>query len=74
VTGRSPQWSNLFGFEQALEDIADAVSSLKHAVRLWVQAEPVRIQFPTMLRKMWSGTEVQEWLDTQLATLHEQQK
>jgi hypothetical protein len=22
-----------------------------------------RVQFPTMLRKMWSGTEVQAWLD-----------
>jgi hypothetical protein len=22
-----------------------------------------RVLFPTMLRKMWSGSEVQEWLD-----------
>ncbi len=65
VTGRSPQWSNMFGFEQALEDIGDAVSSLKLAVRSQVPMKPVRLKFPTMLRKMWSGSEVQEWLDRQ---------
>lgn len=27
--------------------------------------EPVALKFPTMLRKMWSGGEVQEWLDKQ---------
>ncbi len=26
-------------------------------------AQRERVQFPTMLRKMWSGTEVQAWLD-----------
>jgi hypothetical protein len=31
-----------------------------------VKQEPVRLQFPTMLRKMWSGTEVQQWLDEQV--------
>jgi hypothetical protein len=25
-----------------------------------------RVQFPTMLRKMWSGSEVQAWLDENL--------
>lgn len=25
--------------------------------------EPVKLKFPTMLRKMWSGAEVQQWLD-----------
>lgn len=24
-----------------------------------------KLQFPTMLRKMWSGGDVQEWLDEQ---------
>lgn len=33
VTGRSPEWSNKFGYEQALEDIADAMSVLKRAAR-----------------------------------------
>lgn len=27
--------------------------------------EPVKLLFPTMLRKMWSGGEVQAWLDKQ---------
>lgn len=27
--------------------------------------QPVKLRFPTMLRKMWSGGEVQEWLDSQ---------
>ena len=27
-----------------------------------------RVVFPTMLRKMWSGTEVQEWLDKNVNT------
>lgn len=26
----------------------------------------MKLQFPTMLRKMWSGGEVQEWIDDQL--------
>lgn len=30
-------------------------------------AAPEPLQFPTMLRKMWSGTEVQEWLDNESA-------
>lgn len=29
------------------------------------QGEPVRLNFPTALRKMWSGGEVQDWLDQQ---------
>lgn len=29
-------------------------------------------KFPTMLRKMWSGTEVQKWLDENVAPLFEQ--
>jgi hypothetical protein len=29
------------------------------------EAEPVKLCFPTMLRKMWSGGEVQKWLDEQ---------
>lgn len=28
-------------------------------------ATPVTLRFPMMLRKMWSGTEVQNWLDEQ---------
>jgi septal ring factor EnvC (AmiA/AmiB activator) len=32
IFGRSPEWSNLFGHEHALEEIKDAVSALKQAV------------------------------------------
>ena len=31
-----------------------------------MKKHPTPLQFPTMLRKMWSGTEVQGWLDAQL--------
>jgi len=31
VTGRSPEWSNNFGFAEALSDIEDAVNLLKAA-------------------------------------------
>lgn len=33
VTGNSPQWSNLFGHKEALEDVADAVSVLKQSTK-----------------------------------------
>jgi hypothetical protein len=33
VTGRSPEWSNLFGHDQALEDIKDACEVLKMAAK-----------------------------------------
>lgn len=29
--------------------------------------ETIKLQFPTMLRKMWSGAEVQKWLDDKIA-------
>jgi hypothetical protein len=29
------------------------------------EQEPVNLRFPTMLRKMWSSSEVQEWIDNQ---------
>jgi hypothetical protein len=33
VTGRSPEWSNNFGYAQALEEISSAVAVLKNAAR-----------------------------------------
>jgi hypothetical protein len=33
------------------------------AVAATVSAQRQRVVFPTMLRKMWSGSEVQAWLD-----------
>lgn len=32
VTGRSPEWSNLFGYKQALEEIDDACTLLRKSV------------------------------------------
>ena len=29
----------------------------------WMAAQRERVLFPTMLRKMWSGGEVQQWID-----------
>lgn len=33
VIGRSPEWSNLFGHKQALEEIGDAIYLLKRAAK-----------------------------------------
>ena len=40
IVGRSPEWSNLFGHEQALEDINDAQYALRQAIK--PQATPTR--------------------------------
>ncbi len=37
------------------------------------EQEPVALRFPTHLRKMWSGSEVQAWIDEQLAEQAEQE-
>lgn len=29
ITGRSPEWSNKFGYPEALEDIGDVIAALK---------------------------------------------
>lgn len=42
--------------EKALKEVTSAQPA---------QLEPVALRFPTMLRKMWSGGEVQAWLDSQ---------
>lgn len=33
VTGRSPEWSNRFGYPQALEDVGDVMAALKVAAK-----------------------------------------
>lgn len=33
VTGRSPEWSNLFGVKEAVADITDAVTLLKKTIQ-----------------------------------------
>lgn len=45
-----------FEFEQPF-DLPDSVTVTK----MVPESEPPK--FPTMLRKMWSGTEVQEWIN-----------
>ena len=35
--------------------------------------EPTKLYFPTMLRKMWSGGEVQDWVNEQGSTYTEAQ-
>lgn len=43
----------------------DAAVYLERAISMAEQVAPHRLIFPTMLRKMWSGGEVQAWLDNQ---------
>jgi hypothetical protein len=33
ATGRSPEWSNTFGFEQAAQEIEEAINLLKQAAK-----------------------------------------
>jgi len=37
------------------------------SMEVWQQRQlnPVQLQFPSMLPKMWSGGDVQEWLEAQ---------
>jgi len=51
------------GYEKRGQFVTD-VYYLDHALVETAQ-EPVSLRFPTMLRKMWSGGEVQKWLDEQ---------
>jgi hypothetical protein len=61
------------GWQEPIEDelcleILKAWKTLdacKEALAEAEKQEPVKLQFPVMLRKMWSGGEVQEWLDKQ---------
>jgi hypothetical protein len=38
VTGRSPQWSNMFGYSEALEEIGDAITLLKESLKRAIAA------------------------------------
>lgn len=40
VTGRSPEWSNIFGYTEALEEISDAVALLKAVAKPTVSIVP----------------------------------
>jgi hypothetical protein len=52
---------------------AEKSKNLLKAHNLEQQAKVVEnLKFPSMLRKMWSGGEVQEWLDNEARALKEQ--
>ena len=46
------------------------IKSLLNAVLSAAPTAPVKPQFPTMLRKMWSGGEVQAWIDENWTAAH----
>lgn len=39
VFGHSPEWSNHFGYDEATEEIKDAIEALKGAAREWQRFE-----------------------------------
>lgn len=43
--------------------LGNELRSLAARLEAQSKAEPYKLLFPTMLRKMWSGGEVQEWLN-----------
>ena len=51
-------------FDFSLVDGQAIIRALHHYAEA-LDAKPVALRFPTMLRKMWSGGEVQAWLDGQ---------
>ena len=55
----------LLEVEQKVNFHKKAINACKEALAEAEKQEPVALKFPTMLRKMWSGGEVQEWLDKQ---------
>lgn len=62
--------------QQTLDDVKagiparDAeIEALHKEIEALQAVQPRRLIFPTMLRKMWSGSEVQAWLDDELAKL-----
>ncbi|SDZ96214.1 hypothetical protein [Marinobacterium iners] len=60
---------------QTLEDLNRALSNSPVQNIAQHDAEVIEgLRFPTMLRKMWSGTEVQQWLKEQADQLHHRAK
>jgi hypothetical protein len=49
--------------DQAIDFMKSLMQSTYHPKDGAAPPQRERVQFPTMLRKMWSGTEVQAWLD-----------
>ena len=57
---------NYSGLRYAIKQANDSITSLRQAIAEAEKQEQnfcPRVVFPTMLRKMWSGGEVQAWLD-----------
>ena len=50
-------------YEAALDDLDGRNAGAARAAGSDVQPEVVSLRFPVELRKMWSGSEVQAWLD-----------
>lgn len=53
------------------EEVARVKSDRQYIIGFndgWDEAIKQNLRFPTMLRKMWSGSEVQQWIEDQLAT------
>lgn len=46
-------------------NVTEALAELERLKSVEASPEPVKLAFPTMLRKMWSGGDVQDWLDRQ---------
>lgn len=46
VTGRSPEWSNKFGYPQAIEDIEDVMAALKAAAKTGLSVASAECQCP----------------------------
>jgi hypothetical protein len=57
-----------FNSSSEFDQCLDAIDAIRQHLAQ-PQAQPVarpRLRFPTMLRKMWSGREVQEWIDVNI--------
>jgi len=53
-----------------LEEVVRVHKKKSRQIYKQIQGDAVaELQFPTMLRKMWSADEIQEWLDSQAARL-----
>jgi len=72
VQGRDGNWNfdrymqGMFNGMEMMMSLAEGRDPVfRDPPEKWLHASPQRerVQFPTMLRKMWSGTEVQAWLD-----------
>lgn len=57
-----PRLSNFGAYAELMSDVEPL---FRQAGSEQHQGDPAKLRFPTMLRKMWSGGEVQQWLEEQ---------